>query len=104
MHFVSMGNLIFMLLFWVGSYLVTIWLMSRLFPATPVTRPKERLKSESQQASFLPTNRNWPTSIDTFCTMDKADSGLDAPKPVGRGAVMPLIDHKPIKENNDVLL
>lgn len=47
MHFVSMGNFIFMLIFWLGSYLVTIWLMSRLFPATPVTQAKKPLKSES---------------------------------------------------------
>jgi len=71
MHFVSMGNLIFMLLFWLGSYLLTIWLMSCLFPATPVSQQKKRIKSKSLlKNSSAAHDEIWPTSIDTSCTTE----------------------------------
>ena len=64
-------NLIFMLLFWVGTYLLTIWLMSRLFPTTPVIQPKKRIKSKSPLKKSLAAHGEMsPASINTSCTTE----------------------------------
>ena len=93
MHFVSIGNLIIMLLFWVGSYLVTIWLMSLLFPAVskgkrdqPSELPVENVSAIDRQVSATPQ--------EPFCIIEGADSDFDISKNMRQGAVMPRIDYK----------
>ena len=95
MHFVSIGNLIIMLLFWVGSYLVTIWLMSCLFPATPATKGKKGEKSESQIGNVSAAVRQLsPPSIERLCTTESMNSASETCKRLEQDAVMSLIDHK----------
>ena len=95
MHFVSIGNLIIMLLFWVGSYLVTIWLMSLLFPAMPATPDKKGEKSELPVGDVSGIDRQLSaTQPERFCMIEGADSDFDISKNMRRGAVMPLTEHK----------
>ena len=95
MHFVSIGNLIIMLLFWVGSYLVTIWLMSLLFPAMPATAHKKDEKSELPVGDVSGIDRQLSTTPpERFCMIEGADSDFDISKNMRQGAVMPLTEHK----------
>lgn len=54
MSLVFNENLFLMILFWLLSYLLTIWLISCLFPAMPVTQTKGEHKSK---AKWLPNLR-----------------------------------------------
>ena len=95
MHFVSIGNLIIMLLFWVGSYLVTIWLMSLLFPAMPAIPDKKGEKPELLVGDVSGIDRQLSASpLEPFCTQLGADSGFDISKNMRQGAVVPRIDYK----------
>ena len=95
MHFVSIGNLIIMLLFWVGSYLVTIWLMSLLFPAMPATPDKKGEKSELPVGDVSGIDRQLSTTPqEPFCIIEGANSDFDISKNIRQGAVRPLIEHK----------
>ena len=93
MHFVSIGTLIYMLLFWVGTYLVTIWLMSLLFPA--VSKGKRDNPSELRVENVSAIDRQvLATPQEPFCIIEGANSDFDISKNIRQDAVRPLIEHK----------